>query len=274
MIKKRVAMLLLLVVSLPFCIFADETNPDGEISNITIPERSSRKVEPKAGKTTLFVAGDSIDRAGRLRITPEPADTSALAADSIQQSVMNASLAADSLQLDSIPKEFSRRRNFNLNPTRAVWLSALCPGLGQIYNRRYWKLPIVVGGFVGLSYATSWNNRMLTDYTKAYRDIMDSDPPTKSYMDFFPPNTKESEIDEAWLKKSLKSKKNFYRRNRDLCIIGMVGLYLINIVDAYVDATLSHFDISPDLSLQVAPTVLGTDRVADTSPGIRCALTF
>ena len=199
MIKKRVAMLLLLVVSLPFCIFADETNPDGEISNITIPERSSRKVEPKAGKTTLFVAGDSIDRAGRLRITPEPADTSALAADSIQQSVMNASLAADSLQLDSIPKEFSRRRNFNLNPTRAVWLSALCPGLGQIYNRRYWKLPIVVGGFVGLSYATSWNNRMLTDYTKAYRDIMDSDPTTKSYMDFFPPNTKESEIDEAWL---------------------------------------------------------------------------
>ena len=235
MIKKRVAMLLLLVVSLPFCIFADETNPDGEISNITIPERSSRKVEPKAGKTTLFVAGDSIDRAGRLRITPEPADTSALAMDSIQQSVMNASLAADSLQLDSIPKEFSRRRNFNLNPTRAVWLSALCPGLGQIYNRRYWKLPIVVGGFVGLSYATSWNNRMLTDYTKAYRDIMDSDPTTKSYMDFFPPNTKESEIDEAWLKKSLKSKKNFYRRNRDLCIIGMVGLYLINIVDAYVD---------------------------------------
>ena len=180
MIKKRVAMLLLLVVSLPFCIFADETNPDGEISNITIPERSSRKVEPKAGKTTLFVAGDSIDRAGRLRITPEPADTSALAMDSIQQSVMNASLAADSLQLDSIPKEFSRRRNFNLNPTRAVWLSALCPGLGQIYNRRYWKLPIVVGGFVGLSYATSWNNRMLTDYTKAYRDIMDSDPTTKS----------------------------------------------------------------------------------------------
>ena len=88
MIKKRVAMLLLLVVSLPFCIFADETNPDGEISNITIPERSSRKVEPKAGKTTLFVAGDSIDRAGRLRITPEPADTSALAADSIQQSVI------------------------------------------------------------------------------------------------------------------------------------------------------------------------------------------
>ena len=120
MIKKRVAMLLLLVVSLPFCIFADETNPDGEISNITIPERSSRKVEPKAGKTTLFVVGDSIDRAGRLRITPEPADTSALAMDSIQQSVMNASLAADSLQLDSIPKEFSRRRNFNLNPTRAV----------------------------------------------------------------------------------------------------------------------------------------------------------
>ena len=115
---------------------------------------------------------------------------------------------------------------------------------------------------------------MLTDYTKAYRDIMDSDPNTKSYMDFYPPNTQESDIDMAWLKKSLKSKKNFYRRNRDLCIIGMVGLYLINIIDAYVDATLSHFDISSDLSLDVSPAVMGGQSPVDKSFGVQCALTF
>ena len=56
-------------------------------------------------------------------------------------------------------------RVFNPDPVRAVWLSALCPGLGQIYNRRYWKLPIVVGGYMGLAYATDWNNAMLRDYT-------------------------------------------------------------------------------------------------------------
>ena len=115
---------------------------------------------------------------------------------------------------------------------------------------------------------------MLDDYTKAYRDIMDSDPNTKSYLDFFPPNTKESDIDEAWLKKSLKSKKDFYRRNRDLCIIGMVGLYLVNIIDAYVDATLSHFDISPELSIDVAPAVLNNGDARNNSLGVQCALTF
>lgn len=64
---------------------------------------------------------------------------------------------------------------FNPDPTRAVWMSALFPGLGQLYNRRYWKLPIVIGAYMGLGYATSWNNSMLTDYTRAYRDIMDND---------------------------------------------------------------------------------------------------
>ena len=116
---------------------------------------------------------------------------------------------------------------FNPDPTRAVWMSALFPGLGQIYNRRYWKLPIVVGAYLGLGYATSWNNGMLSDYTRAYRDIMDTDPSTKSYMDFFPPTTKEEDLDKTWLTNVLQSRKNFYRRNRDLCIICMVGVYLV-----------------------------------------------
>ena len=139
-----------------------------------------------------------------------------------------------------------RETTFNPDPTRAVWMSALFPGLGQIYNRRYWKLPIVIGGFMGLGYATSWNNGMLSDYTKAYRDIMDTDPSTKSYMDFFPPTTKEEDLDKTWLTNLLRSRKNFYRRNRDLCVICMVGVYLIAMVDAYVDASLSHFDVTPE----------------------------
>lgn len=174
-----------------------------------------------------------------------------------------------------------RVRVFNPDPQRALWLSALCPGLGQIYNRRYWKLPIVVGAFVGLSYGTAWNNRMLTDYSRAYRDAMDSDPDTRSYMDFYPPTVQESDLDMAWLQKALKNKRDYYRRYRDLCIIGIVAVYLINIVDAYVDASLAHFDISPDLSMQVRPTVIAPAQglQVPTSPlrnsvGLQCAINF
>lgn len=167
-----------------------------------------------------------------------------------------------------------RKVEFNPDPTRAVWMSALFPGLGQIYNRRYWKLPIVVGAYLGLGYATSWNNGMLNDYTRAYRDIMDSDPSTKSYMDFFPPTTSESDLDKTWLTNVLRSRKNFYRRNRDLCIICMIGVYFVAMVDAYVDASLSHFDITPDLSMDVAPAVFIDGRNTRPSVGLMWAFTF
>ncbi|MCM1032598.1 MAG: DUF5683 domain-containing protein [Odoribacter sp.] len=163
---------------------------------------------------------------------------------------------------------------FNPDPTRAVWMAALFPGLGQVYNRRYWKLPIVVGAYLGLGYATSWNNGMLSDYTKAYRDIMDNDPSTNSYMNFFPPTTQESDLDKQWLTNLLQSRKNFYRRNRDLCIICMVGVYLVAMVDAYVDASLSHFDISPDLSMDIAPAIMQDGRNTLPSLGLAWVLNF
>lgn len=164
--------------------------------------------------------------------------------------------------------------DFNPSPNRAVWMSALFPGLGQVYNRRYWKLPIVVGGYLGLAYAISWNNTMLTDYQRAYRDIMDNDPSTNSYMDFFPPTTQESDLDKNWLTNLLKSRKDFYRRNRDLCIIGMVGVYLLAMVDAYVDASLSHFDISPDLSMDLTPALIPDSRNSLPGIGMSWALNF
>ena len=169
------------------------------------------------------------------------------------------------------------KRQFNPSPDRAVWLSALLPGLGQIYNRRYWKLPIIVAGYMGLGYATSWNNTMLSDYTTAYSDIMDNDPTTKSYMDFFAPTVKEEDLDHAWLTSLLRTRKNYFRRNRDLCIICMVGVYLLAMVDAYVDAQLAHFDISPSLSMDVAPALMNNDlRNGSTRPsiGLYWALNF
>lgn len=184
--------------------------------------------------------------------------------------------AADSALSDVKTDEWEQVRviTFNPDPTRAVWMSALFPGLGQLYNRRYWKLPIIIGGFMGLGYATSWNNSMLRDYTRAYADLMDNDPSTKSYMNFFPPTTTEQDLNKTWLQNVLKSRKDYYRRNRDLCIISMVGVYLLAMVDAYVDASLSHFDISPQLSMNVAPAVFQDTRDQLPSVGLQWALNF
>ena len=164
---------------------------------------------------------------------------------------------------------------FNPSPARAVWLSALCPGLGQIYNRRYWKLPIVIGGFMGLAYATSWNNGQYKDYMQGYSDLLDNDPSTCSYMDFFPPTTTEDSLDHSWLERVFKSRKDQARRYRDMCIIGMVALYALCMLDAYVDASLTHFDVSPDLSIDWAPTLMQQPgRSGKPAIGLNWALTF
>lgn len=220
------------------------------------------------------------DTTPRMTIVDLAGDTIEVAAlDSLPQlrnAEIIAAATADSLATDTaaVAATSKKKRDFNPSPTRAVWLSALCPGLGQIYNRKFWKLPIILGGYVGLAYATSWNNGMLKDYTKAYSDAMDSDPNTNSYMDFFPSTTKEEDIDTTWLKKILKSKKDFYRRYRDLCIICMVGAYLVCMVDAYVDASLAHFDIAPDLTLNAAPAIMIEQTGQTPAIGLQCAITF
>lgn len=166
------------------------------------------------------------------------------------------SIPPTEVRADDYGYDESGRRIFNPSPSRAVWLSALCPGLGQIYNRSYWKLPIVIGGFMGLGYATNWNNNQYQDYLQGYRDLLDNDPQTKSYMDFFPPTVKEEDLDRTWLERVFKSRKDYARRNRDLCIIGLVALYALCMLDAYVDASLMHFDVSPDLSVEWAPALM------------------
>lgn len=193
-------------------------------------------------------------------------------ADTLQRAALIDSTA---ISADTLAHKKKEAAAFNPDGMRAVWLSALFPGLGQIYNRRYWKLPIVVGGFMGLVYATSWNGRMYSDYQQAYLDVTDSDPTTNSYMDFFPPYYKEEDIDTTWLKNTLKTRKDSYRHYRDYCIVGMVALYLVCILDAYVDAELYHFDMSPDLAVDVKPALIPVDSsVKNTALGLQCAITF
>ena len=159
------------------------------------------------------------------------------------------------------------------NPKKAVWMSLLIPGGGQIYNHKYWKLPIVYGGFMGCIYALTWNQSTYMDYQNAYVDIMDDDPTTTSYEDFLPPHYEIDSYTEEWLKDVFKKRKDKYRRYRDLSIFAFAGMYLISAIDAYVDAELSHFDISSDLSLRIEPNII-IDNRGNASSGFSLALCF
>ncbi len=203
---------------------------------------------------------DSIEQANRenLKQLEEVTDTSMLAKKKDELATKQ-----------PIPK-------FMPNPTRALWLSLIIPGAGQVYNRKYWKIPIVYGGFLGCVYALSWNGQMYRDYSQAYLDIMDNDPNTDSYLDMLPINYDITGKEERF-KDIFKNKKNFYRKYRDLSIFCMVGVYLLSVVDAYVDAELSSFDISKDLGLKIEPTIMNNGNAwksPTTGMGIQCRLNF
>ena len=165
------------------------------------------------------------------------------------------------------------KKVFIPNPTKATWLALVIPGGGQIYNRKYWKLPIIYGGFAGCAYALSWNGKMYKDYAQAYMDIMDNNPNTNSYQDLLPPNHNYT---DTQLKDILRKRKDTYRRYRDLSIFAVIGVYLISVIDAYVDAELSNFDISPDLSMRVEPTIINNNPLqpGSKSVGVQCSLRF
>ena len=184
--------------------------------------------------------------------------------------------------VDTLPVKKQKRdwKTWRPNPKKALWLAIVIPGAGQIYNRKYWKLPIVYGGFVGCAYAMRWNNMMYKDYSQAYIDLTDDDPNTKSYERFQQFSNRITDANIKRYQELFKNRKNRFRRWRDLSFFVMCGVYAISIIDAYVDASLSEFDISDDLTMRVAPTIINNKNVAEHNPlkstaiGLQCSLFF
>ena len=209
---------------------------------------------------------------GKLRFAVEDtikAETALTHADS-----MTLMMPADTLQV----KHKRNWATWHPIPKRALWLALVIPGAGQIYNRKYWKLPIVYGGFVGCAYAMRWNNQMYRDYSQAYMDLMDNDPNTDSYNSFMHLGTKIDESNITRYQELFKRRKDRFRRWRDLSFFCLIGVYALSVVDAYVDASLSEFDISDNLSLKVEPTIINnnTERnpLRQNSLGLSCSLNF
>lgn len=168
---------------------------------------------------------------------------------------------------------------FKPNPTKAVLL-ALVPGMGQIYNRKYWKLPIVYGAFMGCLYAVTWNNKSYQDYSEAYKDFMydtANKVPQEDWHQSWQDVTNrdpETVFNDTNFADQLKRRKDYYRRYRDLSIIITVGVYALSIVDAYVDAQLFDFDITPDLSMRVEPVVTPKTSYSSSTYGVNCSIKF
>lgn len=127
------------------------------------------------------------------------------------------------------------------NVKKATTLSTILPGAGQFYNKSYWKVPIVIGGFASLAYVIDFNSRGYNRFKLAYDLLTDGD---------------DSTVDEfggAYSSDFLSNYKTSYRRNRDLAIIITAGFYILNIIDAYVDAQFKQYDISDDLAMDILP---------------------
>ena len=196
-----------------------------------------------AGPDTIRVVYPNDTVAVRLH-TADPADPTL-------QSLWEADPTPTLSKAQAKGKEKRQRRDWSQwrpEAKRAMWLALVLPGAGQVYNRKYWKLPIIYGGFAGCIYAiTEINESNLARYQEIFR-----------------------------------KRKNRYRRWRDLSVFATIAVYALSVIDAYVDASLSEFDISEDLSLRVAPVVMGNDGVMTTrrSPfgqnaiGLGCSLRF
>ncbi len=192
--------------------------------------------------------------------------------------------AIDTIHFEPSSKKEKIRRDWSTwrpDPKRALWLAIVIPGAGQIYNRKFWKLPIVYGGFVGCAYAMQWNNQMYKDYSQAFLDLSDNNPATQSYNQFLHLGTKienENDSKAERFRNLFKRRKDYYRRYRDLSFFIMVGVYALSVIDAYVDASLSDFDISKDLTLRVSPTMINNsnDRnpIRSNALGLQCSLNF
>lgn len=142
----------------------------------------------------------------------------------------------------------------NHSPKIATILSAALPGLGQVYNKSYWKVPVIYAGFAGLGYVVSQNHIFYSDFKNQYDAYR-----TYSEREIAAGRTPQTDTlltvrgVDGYSVFSVKEGRDYYRRRRDLAIIGIGALYFINIIEAYVHAHMFTFDISENLSIRYAP---------------------
>lgn len=167
---------------------------------------------------------------------------------------------------DTLSVVTPKKHHFKAEPLKATMLAIALPGAGQVYNRKFWKIPLVYAGFGVLIYFAGVNGTNYTTFIKAYQDYTDLVPETNSYLKIIPGNPiyydpvlyPDSYVlsTYSYYKDELLRMVDYYKRYRDLSYIGIAAWYLISILDANVDASLFNFDVSNNLNLTVAPALM------------------
>lgn len=163
------------------------------------------------------------------------------------------SLKSDTISLTSYAAEH--------DPRKAILFAAVLPGLGQVYNKKYWKIPLVYGGLIGFGYGVNF-------YQKGYKEFKGG------LFDLLESNASQIEIRGYTLTESrLRSIVDQYRRERDFFIILTAGMYLLQMVDAHVDAHLREFDLNPNLQVSIQPT-MNNDMMTGRTAGFSLIVKF
>lgn len=177
--------------------------------------------------------------------------------------------SSDSVNAQSDRKDERALLQREISPMKATMMAAALPGLGQVYNRKYWKIPLVYAGFGALGYSIVFNTWNFDGYMKAYQDLTDNIAETNSY-EKYTPAFDSGEIDPAleadnynpsthsWVKDQMLNAISYYRRYRDLSYIGVGFWYILSILDAHVDALMADYDVSPGLSVRIEPVPIGS----------------
>jgi hypothetical protein len=183
-----------------------------------------------------------------------------------------------SIAQDTLALAKPEKRKFKAEPLRATMLAIAVPGLGQIYNRKYWKVPVVYAGFAAIIYSIDYNSSRYNTYLKAYQDLTDAFSETTSYLQLHgleevDPNDFDPILNPSgysWYKDRIIRMVDYYRKYRDLSYIGIAAWYLVTILDANVDASLFNYDISNNLDLEIAPVQV--PQTGQVLPGVNVTL--
>lgn len=269
-----IALLLCFIQTAGIAVYG-QSRPRAAAKRQQLEHTDSLKVLPQSVPDRLNAQTDTV-------LQQTPADSLAIA-DSIAAENKKRLLEMTSNTTPQVPpaptdslNEALNKKIFIPNPTKATWLALVIPGGGQIYNRKFWKLPIIYGGFAGCAYALTWNNKMYKDYMQAYKDAAQGNWEANSIQDLLPPGYLDR-ISKTQVTETLRKRKDTYRRYRDLSIFAFIAVYLLSVVDAYVDAELSNFDITPDLSMRVEPAVINSQYSTgntNRTVGVQCSFHF
>lgn len=150
---------------------------------------------------------------------------------------------SDSLIVESQDTVLLKSYATRYNPRKALLYAAVLPGLGQIYNKKYWKLPLVYGGFFGTTYAMVFYNNLYRDYKR------------ELFTNLELGLTADNEVrdGDSYTTKNYRVAVDRAKRARDFWLIMMGAMYLLQMVDAHVDAHLKEFDLNPQLRVSIEP---------------------